>query len=128
MAIYNCSLNAIPMAPLIGFGPADVQKALDNCYTKYKTSAFNEVKYNSHNHFFDYILSFGFIGFSIILYCFAYFIRVSFFEENKQYFNFLILMYVSFLFENVLVRNTGIVLFVSFNSLFMYLTLIKKNS
>lgn len=126
MAIYNCSLNSIPMAPLIGFGPADVQKALDNCYTKYKTSAFNEVKYNSHNQFFDYILSFGFIGFSIILYCFAYFIRVSFFEENKQYFNFLILMYVSFLFENVLVRNTGIVLFVSFNSLFTYLTLLKK--
>ena len=72
MAIYNCSLNSIPMAPLIGFGPADVQKALDNCYTKYKTSAFNEVKYNSHNQFFDYILSFGFIGFSIILFCVFY--------------------------------------------------------
>lgn len=126
MAIYNCSLNLIPMAPLIGVGPADVQKALDNCYTKYKTSAFNEVKYNSHNQFFDYILSFGLIGFSIILYCLASFIKVSFFEEDKQHFNFLILMYLTFLFENILVRNTGIVLFVTFNSLFIYLTLLKK--
>jgi hypothetical protein len=126
MAIYDCALNTITTTPLFGFGPADVQKKLDNCYKKHKTLGFKNKHFNSHNQYFDYILSFGFIGFMPLLYWLAFFLRISIKAKNNQYFNFLILLYVSFIFENILVRNTGIILFVTFNSLLAYSSLFKK--
>ncbi|MFD1161313.1 MULTISPECIES: O-antigen ligase family protein [Hwangdonia] len=126
MAIYNCSLSLINESAIIGFAPADLQQKLNECYKKFDTSAFQKTNYNTHNQYLDYILSFGAIGFILILFSFAYFLKIAIVTQNNEYFNFLILMYIAFLTENILVRNTGIVLFVMFNCLFAYSTLLKN--
>ena len=128
MAIYNCSFSLIKETPILGYAPGDVQQKLDRCYKKYNTNAFNDVIYNSHNQYLHYFLSFGIIGFTLILFSFIYFIRISILSKNYAYFNFLILFLVVFLIENVLVRNTGIVLFTFFNCLFAYSSLINKKT
>ena len=127
MAIYNCSISIIKEAPVIGYGPGDVQKELNSCYEKFNTQAFKKERYNSHNQYLDYLLSFGVIGFIIILYCFLYYLKMARKNpDNKVYFNFLILFYFTFLTENILVRNTGMVLFVTFNCLLAYPILEKQ--
>lgn len=122
-AIMNCSFSLITKAGLIGFAPADVQKELNLCYKKFNTNAFDEINYNTHNQYIDYVLSFGIIGLGIILFCFVYFIKIAIRSEDKLYFNVLVLFFIVFLFENILVRNTGIVLFTTFNCLFAYYSL-----
>lgn len=127
VAIYNCAISLFEDTPLIGHAPGDTQQKLNECYKKFNTNAFHEFDYNTHNQYFDYFLSFGIIGVSLILFSFGYFLRIATINKNKQYFNFLTLIYIVFLTENVLVRNTGIVLFATFNCLFAYSTLFGEN-
>ena len=126
-AIYNCSFSLIIKSGLFGFAPGDVQQKLNECYKKFKTDAFKEKDYNTHNQYLDYLLSFGSIGFLFILFVFYYYLKMAIKNKNTLYFNFLILFYISFLTENILVRNTGIVLFTIFNSLMAYSILIQQN-
>lgn len=121
VAIYDCGLSLVPQVPFWGFAPAGTQKELDNCYKKFDTSAFDNQKFNTHNQYLDYFLSYGLFGFIVMLYCFFLFFRVSLRSENKMYFNFLVLFCVAFLTENILVRNTGIVLFACFNCIFSFM-------
>ncbi|MCF7566776.1 O-antigen ligase family protein [Sabulilitoribacter arenilitoris] len=126
MAIYNCSFSLIKGTPIMGYSPGDIQQELNECYKKFNTNAFHKTNYNTHNQYLDYILSFGVIGLVIILFSFAYFLRIAIINKNKEYLNFLILFYLVFLTENILVRNTGIVLFTTFNCLFAYSILFNK--
>jgi O-antigen ligase len=126
MAIYNCSFSLINETPIIGYSPGDTQQKLNECYKKFDTNAFHKTDYNTHNQYLDYILSLGVIGLVIILFSFAYFLRIAIINKNKEYLNFLILFYLVFLIENILVRNTGIVLFTTFNCLFAYSILFNK--
>ncbi|WP_179344642.1 O-antigen ligase family protein [Winogradskyella ursingii] len=120
MAIYNCSFSLLEKTPLYGFSPADTQSRLNECYTKFKTQAFDEFNYNTHNQYLDYFLSFGPFGLLLILISFSFFLRIAILNKDKEYFSFLILFYLVFLTENILIRNTGIVLFTTFNCLFAF--------
>lgn len=126
MAIYNCSFELIKDSPIMGFGPGDTQEILNNCYHKFDTKAFDDINYNSHNQYLDYYLSFGIIGFILIVSLFVYYLKNAIKSRDYQYINFLVLFYVVFLIENVLVRNTGLVLFTLFNCLFVYSKLLEK--
>lgn len=126
-AIYNCSFSLIKKTGFLGFSPGDTQKELNACYNKFNTDAFKIIKYNSHNQYLDYLLAFGFLGFSLILILFSFYLYAAIKHNNTLYFNFLILVYLIFLIENLLVRNTGIVTFVFFNCLFAYSCTNKTN-
>lgn len=126
MAIYNCTFSIMEHQPILGLGAGDVQNELNTCYQRYNTDAFKQAKYNTHNQYLDYFVSFGFIGFAIVLFCFLYYLRLAYRSENKQYFNFLILFYIAMLTENILVRNTGIVLFTTMNCIMSYPIIFKN--
>ena len=125
MAIYKCTLSIIKEEPIIGYGPGDVQKELNECYQQFETEAFVKKRYNTHNQYFDYLASFGVIGLAIILYSFFFYAKVANKADNRLYLNFLILFYIAMLTENILVRNTGIVLFVTMNCIMSYPVLFK---
>ncbi len=126
IAIYDCSFSLLKETPLLGFSPGDIQQQLNTCYKKFNTNAFKETEYNTHNQYFHYYLSFGPIGFFIILISFFFFLRIAIVNKNNQYVAFLILIYLNCLTENILVRNTGIVLFTMFNCLFAYSIFLKN--
>lgn len=92
MAIYNCSFTLLKEVPLLGYAPADIQNELDECYLKFDTSAFDKQKYNTHNQYLDYVLSFGILGCLFLFLVLPYYIKISLHNtENKMYFNFLML-------------------------------------
>lgn len=128
MGIYKCSWVLGKEVPIYGFGAGDVQYELNQCYaSEFKTNAYKNAIYNTHNQFLFYWLAFGSIGFFlIILSYFKYLWRAKVFR-NRRYMYFLIFFFVAFLFENILSRNTGILLFVMFNSLFYYQTYMKDD-
>ncbi|MFD2563575.1 O-antigen ligase family protein [Aquimarina rubra] len=120
MAIYKCSFSIIKEAPLVGYGPGDIQNELNNCYKIFPTKAFTYQDYNTHNQYLHYLSAFGIIGTLIVLFFFVYYLKIAWIHKNWGYFTFLVLLYLSFLTENILVRNTGIVVFVMFNCIFAY--------
>lgn len=115
--IYNCTFELIKQNWIIGVGPENIQKRLNECYSCYTYKNFDDFQhksYNTHNQFFDMFLKFGLFGlFWFIIYLF-WGIRYKF----EYYYIFIILSVLSMLTENILDRQVGIVFFNFFNSMF----------
>jgi hypothetical protein len=129
MGIYKCSFEIARATPLLGFGSGNVQTLLDQCYAdNFNTEAYRQIKYNTHNQFFFNWISFGPLGFSLILISYFIFLKRALRNKDMMYFFFLVFFIISFLTENILSRNTGIMIFVIFNSLFYYKTFLLRDS
>ncbi len=127
IAIYDCTLQIIKESPMIGYGAGDVQSKLNVCYHKFDTKAFEKINYNTHNQYFDYLASFGVIGFILIFLFFRFLLKVALSTKSKLHFNFLVLFFISFLTENILARNTGLILFIMFNCIFVTSFLLNRD-
>ncbi|WP_086476181.1 O-antigen ligase family protein [Arenibacter amylolyticus] len=128
MGIYKCSFQLMKTTPIMGFG-GDVQHALDQCYIEsFNTDAYQITSYNSHNQYFHFWLSFGVLGFILILCSYIIYIQKAVLFKDQEYGMFLLFFFVAFLTENILSRNTGIVLFTLFNSLLFYKNLVAHDS
>ncbi|REG89314.1 O-antigen ligase family protein [Winogradskyella sediminis] len=99
-------------------------RALENCYSTSiedltKRKWFLKTKYNTHNQFFDVLISIGFIGCSL----FTVFLIVSLYRNRKDRINVSIILTFIFVFlvENCFHRQVGVYLFA------MVLILISRN-
>lgn len=125
---YKCCYEISKEVPLYGFGTGSVQGLLNTCYENYfDTDVYKNKNYNTHNQFFHFYITFGLLGFIIIIYSYVIFFKRALLVEDYAYFYFLIFFLICFLTENIINRNTGIVLFAIFNSLFYYRTYLKND-
>jgi len=116
--IWDCSLDLIKENWLVGVGAGNLQNQLNTCYKKFNTNAYIEKDYNTHNEYFNILLSFGVIGLIIFL---TLLITLGYYAFQKQealFFSFIILITLCFSTENILDRQAGIVFFAFFSTLF----------
>ena len=116
--IWNCSLELIKENWLNGIGSGNIQNKLNNCYEKFNTNAYLEIDYNTHNEYFNILLSLGVLGlitFLILLLTLGYYALK---KKEALFFSFIILITLCFSTENILDRQAGIVFFAFFSALF----------
>lgn len=128
--IYKCAYEIAEETPIYGYGGGRVQSLLNTCFiNNFNSDVYIKRNYNTHNQYFHFYISFGLLGFILIMFSFALFFRRAFLVQDYSYIYFLIFFLICFLTENIINRNTGIVLFSIFNSLFYFRTyLVNDNS
>ncbi|MFD2822498.1 O-antigen ligase family protein [Lacinutrix iliipiscaria] len=122
----DASIEVFKKAPVFGVGPNNDNDLRKIEYKKMHDYTAFERNYNSHNQFFEYLVSHGIIG----LLCFItlLFILIKMTTKNKDYINLLLIMcfIVSCLTESVLERTLGVKYF-SILIAFILLNHIKKH-
>jgi O-antigen ligase len=126
-AIYNCNYKVGFIEPILGLGPGDVQKNLNECYqNNFQTTAFDKGIFNSHSQLLFYWVSYGFVGLLVFLGVYFLFVRKALSRKQHLYLSFLIFLALCSLSENILNRNTGIMIFSIFNSFFYFSNYLKE--
>ena len=118
--IFKCSRNLVKEHWLLGVGPGNVQKHLNNCYEGYSSTFFRENEFNTHNQFLDYWAGLGILGPLVLI---SLLVIVSYANLKSGSFMPLavcILFCSCMLTENILVRQYGVVAFAFFMSLFSF--------
>jgi O-antigen ligase len=120
LAIWECTIDAIQMKPLIGHGIGDGQKQLVEIYNDKNFILAKTSNYNTHNQYLHFALIGGLVGFFAYLGHLLYFIRYSFSRKHWLLFGFMLIYMMTCLTENVLGRNQGLVFISLILSLFAY--------
>lgn len=104
----------------VGVGTGDVAKAFEQEYIKQNSPLSERWRLRAHNQLVTFFLTFGIIGFLLILVCFLY--PVYYEQKWKNYFMilFLSIAFLSFLNEDTLETQAGISFFMFFLVLFLY--------
>lgn len=127
---WKLGVHLIEKAPVLGYGTGDERDLLR---IKYKEKGYiisYVERYNVHNQYLSILIKHGFLGLSIFLSAFLYYIRLAIKSKNYMYIAFLFGICFFFLTENVLDTNKGIFFFALFNVMFGYTSYnkIKTNS
>jgi hypothetical protein len=104
----------------LGTGTGDVQKAFDQYYATHITPLEKQWQLRAHNQFVTFFLSFGFIGFILVLFILVYPVL---YEKRILDFWFMlpfIVALVSFLNEDTLETQAGITFFTFFYAFFLF--------
>lgn len=130
IVIWKCAKNIVyekDFNYLTGtFSSEEVDRKLIDCYNSkevlsgpYWWIGKNNYKYNTHNQYIWFFVSYGFIGLTLFLGIFG--IQFWNFIKNKNVYSFFFLLIFSFqsLFENLLSRQLGIYLFLWFCCFFV---------
>lgn len=104
----KASIEVFKQAPIFGVGPNNNDDLRKIEYKKMRDFTAFESNYNSHNQFFEYLVSNGIIGIVCFLSLLFLLIRTTF--KNKDYTNLLLIgcFIISCLTESVLERILGI--------------------
>lgn len=109
LAIWNSIVEDLDELPINGYGSGDVEGQLLKQYEKRNFYLALENNFNTHNQYFDYLLSTGFIGVGILilslLALFIYYLRV----QNYPAAIFIVILALTMMTENIFNRNMGIV-------------------
>jgi O-antigen ligase len=106
---WKCGCEAVRRSSLFGFGTADAQVVMDECYKKYELN--HLLGYNAHNLYLDSWIKVGIVGFllAFILIFVPYFVSV----RNGHYLFtaiFFVFVMISFV-ESIFSVQKGITLF-----------------
>jgi len=115
--IYHCASTLLKENWIIGVGPGNVQKQLDDCYSSYTYKNYDDyrqIEYNSHNQYIDICLKYGVFG----LIAFLIFLFWGVNTKDQIYHVFLFIILLGLVTENLFDRQIGVVFFTFFNSLF----------
>ena len=115
--IYHCVSFVLKENWIMGVGPGNVQKKLDNCYAGYTYKNYDDytkIEYNSHNQYLDIWLKYGIFG----LVLFFVFLLWGIKNMNLYYGIFIFIIMAAMLTENIFDRQIGVVFFTFFNTLF----------
>lgn len=117
--ITQCDLELTKQYFLLGTGPQHLQKKLDQCYYQFEGNAFARNRFNTHNQYFDYLLSHGLIGLVLLLTMMIVPLYQSIRGNDPIMMSFIILIILCMLTENILSRQAGIVFYGFFNALLL---------
>lgn len=114
-SIFNCSTEIISENWVWGVGLDHVQERLNNCYENYKNEELSSRDYNTHNQYFDLVLSVGVVGLLSFLLLLVYPLGINNLTSNSFLLFFKLFIGICFLSENLLSRQHGVVFFVMIN-------------
>lgn len=117
--ILNCSYALIEEHWLLGAGLKEMQNELNNCYAQYDDPIFLKASFNTHNQYFDSLISTGSLGLLLFLLMLFYPVKGLTKKEKIIFFFFKLFVLLCCLTENVLARQYGVVFFSFFNALFL---------
>jgi len=117
--ITQCDLELGAKYFLTGVGPQHLQTKLNQCYYQFEGSALERNKFNTHNQYFDYLLSHGIIGLILLLLVMIVPLYKSIRNGDPVLMSFIILILLCMLTENILSRQGGIVFYAFFNALLL---------
>lgn len=116
--IYHCALGIVKEHFWLGVGKQNVSKNMQACYNTFTFTGVNDfknVRYNSHNQYLDWLMSFGIFGcLLLVISVFWGFGRVT----NSLYVILLLSIALGLFTENLFARQIGVVFFTFFNTLF----------
>lgn len=115
--IYHCVNFILKENWILGVGPGNVQKRLNDCYSGYTYKNYDDYSskdYNSHNQYLDIWLKYGIFGLAL----FFVFLLWGIKNMSLSYGIFLFLIMMAMVTENIFDRQVGVVFFTFYNTLF----------
>ncbi len=116
--IFACNASLTKEHWLLGVGPGDVQTALNECLSGFKTHVYQIHDYNTHNEYINYLLTCGLLGLLVFVGVLGYSMFRSIKHKNLLHLYFLVFMSICFLSENYLDRQAGVTFFALMQTLF----------
>lgn len=115
--IFKCAMDLSGEYYLLGVGPQHLQKKLNECYYQFEGNDFDRHQFNTHNQYFDSLLSSGIIGLLVLLMVLIVPLYYSIQLKDPFLFSFIVLIGICMLTENILNRQAGIVFYAFFNAI-----------
>ena len=120
LAYLKAAKEIISKNPLVGVGTGDVKMEFDSYY-KSSGSLLNQRWWNrAHNQYITFLITFGCVGFVIVLISFFYPIFLEKRWGDYLFLCFALIGFISMLNEDTLETQTGVSFFVFFYSLFLF--------
>ena len=116
----KASVLLIKQNPLLGIGTGNWVDKYNEAYTKMKTNLSYEKWSPSHNQYLNYIVKFGFIGFSWIIFAILFPIYKNGHRNNFIFIFFLLFTGIANLGDANLETHTGLSFFIFFYSLLLW--------
>lgn len=117
LAVWECSIEAIRMAPLWGYGTGDANQILWDLYQAKKFHMGYLMQLNSHNQYIQLYLMHGVLGVITLFYVIIILYQRSQMNRNLLQSIFVIIIVTGFLSEVILSTQKGLVFFSLFTSL-----------
>jgi O-antigen ligase len=119
--VYFCSWILVKEAPFAGLGIGDVQDQLDRCYNENMNSnVYQMFKYNSHNQYFQILLSAGITALVCFVLSLLMPIYLAYKRKDYLWFLFTLLIMICFLTENVINRHDGVIFYGLFSAILTF--------
>ncbi|NLA25580.1 MAG: O-antigen ligase family protein, partial [Bacteroidales bacterium] len=119
---WHASLSLAKENLVFGVSPGD---ASDKLKAKYKELEYSKAEFhnlNSHNQYFEDLVSLGLIGLSILIAILFGPIFIKDFRKNYLFIIFILIFAFNFIFESMLETRSGIVFFMFFYTLLIYIS------
>ncbi|MBU2949620.1 O-antigen ligase family protein [Tamlana agarivorans] len=126
LGVYQCATKNLTKAGLFGFGVGDTKNVLMHCYEN-TSEVLVQGKYNTHNQYLNFWLSFGFIGLIVFIWFLFQLFRLSLLSKDFIFMSVLIFYCIIMLVENLLDRQNGLVLFAILINFFTYKSISRQN-
>lgn len=115
--IYTCSYKSAQKHYLVGTTTAIMKKELSDCFGE--SPVFRLHQFNTHNQYFDFLISFGLLGWLILFGILGLSFYIGIRDKNMLHISFVMLFIICLLGENMLSRQSGLVFFMLFNTWFI---------
>ena len=109
---------------LFGVGSGDVQDSFNDYYDKTSSRLLPKYRLRAHNQYLTFLISFGLVGFTIIVFAFVKPILMNKENYSALTFVFLVIMLLSMLNEDTLETQSGATIFAYFYALLV----LRRNS
>ncbi len=119
--IVLCTVSGIKQNWLFGLGAGGSEVYLNSCYEGFESPLYLQNKFNTHNQYLDYWLSYGVFGLLSLILLFVISIIVAF--QKRILFGAVLILFFSIciLTENVFSRQVGIISFSFLNSFLIFM-------
>ena len=122
LVIWKTAIETAKKNPFLGVGTGDIKDELINAYEKINFKNGIIKKLNCHNQYLQFLMAFGLLGLTGILFSFFYPLLNAFKTREYIYLFFAFVFFANILFESMLETKTGVEFFAFFNSLFIAFT------
>jgi hypothetical protein len=117
---FNTAMDIIKNNVWFGVGTGDVQDAFNKQYEINKSKLPQEYRYRAHNQYLTFFISFGIVGFILVVFAMFYPVFVNKGFKNYLFIVVYLIALLSFLNEDTLETQIGITFFTFFYSLFLF--------
>lgn len=119
--LLKSNVNVFLKDPLLGVGIGDVQDALAAEYVRTENTEAYQDKYNSHNDWFQVLITTGIVGLILFIYLIFELVREAWLTKDLYRISFLLFFAVISMTESILERNKGVIFFSFFVTFFFIL-------